>query len=113
MDEYVEKQAVIDEIYKHADDVMSTSGYDTTIERVYRMAHRHIAEVVERLQAAEVAPVRRGRWDRASYDEAICSECGFDGWTGFLSSQEADEKWRYLPPYCERCGARMGGEQDE
>lgn len=58
-------------------------------------------EAVDRLPAADVAPVRHGRWIEAgSYQ--ICSECG------------EEHAWdEYRATYCEDCGARMdGGDED-
>ena len=57
-----------------------------------------LAAAISQTPAANVAPVRHGRWIELSR-ASKCSECGFE--TG-----------RYEPPrrYCPECGARMGGE---
>ena len=46
-------------------------------------------------------------WEMYSYDEAICTHCGYDHGTPFESTKEAREKWHELPDYCEACGAKM------
>lgn len=55
-----------------------------------------------RLPAADVAPVRHGRWTRIDYHDARCSECGHK---------------TYYPDrislYCPECGARMDGGDEE
>lgn len=61
----------------------------------------------------DAVPVVHAHWRRYSYDEAICSHCGYDRFTSFECSSEADEKWDELPPYCEECGARMDGERKD
>lgn len=54
------------------------------------------------LPAADVAPVRHGRWTRIDYHDARCSECGHK---------------TYYPDrislYCPECGARMDGGADQ
>lgn len=57
------------------------------------------------LPAADVAPVRHGRWGTHSDrpDSLICSvcNCGFD-------------MWKHDPHnYCPNCGAKMDGELNE
>ena len=65
-------------------------------------------DYIERLPAADVAPVRHGRWIDAYPDVepnpmfmyGICSECGFEqGISKYLN-------------YCPNCGARMDGGND-
>jgi hypothetical protein len=62
------------------------------------------SDYIERLTAADVAPVRHGRWIKDEFfsDEVNngekCSQCGeLIGWFG------------NLPKYCSGCGALMDG----
>lgn len=62
------------------------------------------SDYIERLHAADVAPVRHGRWIKDEFfsDEVNngekCSQCGeLIGWFG------------NLPKYCPGCGALMDG----
>ena len=62
-------------------------------------------EMIEKLPAADVAPVVHGRWATNSDrpDSLICSvcKCGFD-------------MWKHEPHnYCPNCGAKMDGELNE
>ena len=54
---------------------------------------------IKQTPAADVAPVRHGRWTRIDYHDARRSECGHK---------------TYYPDrislYCPECGARMDGE---
>lgn len=56
-------------------------------------------------EAAKKTLPTRGHWVMLSYDEAVCSCCGYDRNTPFDSTREAKERWSELPPYCEMCGA--------
>lgn len=69
--------------------------------------------IVSEQPTVDAAPVVHAHWRRYSYDEAICTHCGYDRWTDFECSKEADEKWDELPKYCEACGARMDGADGE
>lgn len=66
-------------------------------------------EAVDRLPAADVAPVRHGRWTE-SEDEyyylsiAACSEC-HEEWC--FETEEDVELLNYR--YCPNCGAKMDG----
>ena len=59
-----------------------------------------IVETLEDLPSADVAPVRRGRWEKN--DDYTCSLCGYRMVIG-------DGAYNYCP----NCGARMDGESDE
>ena len=92
MDEYIEREAAI-EAAKHA--------WAKWLEP---------SQYIEVIPAADVAPVRHGRW--IEYTKVIipepynkweqawkCSECGFDD--GFVAYN-----------YCPNCGARMDGDDN-
>ena len=67
-----------------------------------------VIEFVENLPAADVAPVRHGRWEFPIFtdsDDGLdprvkCSECG--------SVEAAFARWKYCP----NCGARMDKEDN-
>lgn len=54
------------------------------------------------LPTADVAPVRHGRWVRDDSGVICCSECG--------EEHDWDE---YRATYCDACGAKMDGKEDE
>lgn len=56
--------------------------------------------------AADVAPVVHGRWAHLGGDEWCCSACGF-----VITTEGSWDK--PTKKYCEDCGARMGGDDDE
>ena len=103
MTEYIEREAISEEIrkyyYKNPPNFSYGEGFDRGLDR----AQRAIADA----PAADVAPVRHGRW--LSWDElhggntraknvlgVFCSEC----------IRQSDSKTRF----CHNCGARMDKE---
>ena len=59
------------------------------------------------LPAADVAPVRHGRWVETTQPMgcAECSECGED----FILDDWSMEDMKNQMPYCPNCGAKMDG----
>ena len=105
MAEYIERKALL-EAFSNADpDVLEdygdgTSGWGFGIE--------NILKVINSIPAADVAPVRHGRWidtypdiePNPMFMYGICSECGFEqGISKYLN-------------YCPNCGAKMDGGND-
>ena len=93
MTEYITKERAIDEVWD-----AFTSRDDPDLGRV-------IEENIERLPAADVAPVVHAHWkfvsgpDEDNNLQVMCSNCG----AGDLHAVEV------TVPYCWRCGARMDG----
>lgn len=96
MTEYIEREAAIDAIMKV---YVRTAGYKTR-ERVWETR-----EVIQKLPAADVAPVVRGRWAHLGGDEWCCSACGF-----VITTEGSWDK--PTKKHCEDCGARMDGGAD-
>ena len=101
MAEYIEREAISEEIrkyyYKNPPNFSYGEGFDRGLDR----AQRAILDA----PAADVVPVQHGRWIDAYPDiepnpmfmYGICSECGFEqGISKYLS-------------YCPNCGAKMDG----
>lgn len=87
MDEYIERELAIEALSRG-------EGCGNVCRRA-----------IERILAADVAPVRHGRWINAYSDiepnpmfmYGICSECGFEqGISKYLN-------------FCPNCGAKMNG----
>lgn len=94
MAEYIEREDLL-ELYRMDDPVLNENGH---------VPLPVIRQNIIDIPAADVAPVRHGRWvthsDRS--DSLICSVCkrGFDMWK------------RDPHNYCPNCGAKMGGGAD-
>lgn len=90
MAEYIEREAAYREIC--SDDTMS--GY----EKAY------CSELIRNIPAADVAPVRHGRWDVDGV-YVVCSVCN-----RFTLSPIVKQLPTFI--YCPNCGARMDLEEE-
>ena len=126
MTEYIEREAISEEIRKYYYKNPPNSSYGEGFDRGLDRAQRAILDA----PAADVAPVRHGRWILEAHDERVnyrwnvtaeCSECCDEQkeiWAGFfpnvppsiardaaLVSAESVK----LSNYCPNCGAKMDG----
>lgn len=70
----------------------------TPVQEVVIQSGEAIIKDLIKFPAADVAPVRRGRWIEEDGIQ-ICSECG------------EEHEWEdYRAPYCDTCGAKMNKE---
>ena len=100
MAEYIEREALEVELNHRLNFLMGengeydhyTSGFDEAVTRV------------ENFPAADVAPVRHGKWLYGDYYDIgdVCSECDWD-------SKMTHPSYRYCP----NCGAKMDEEVSE
>ena len=89
MDEYINREAV----YEYFDKCNSENP---------KWTPSRVKTLISRQKAADVAPVRHGRWIIDSVGGKIaCSDCGciYLGYNG-----------RLIPYYCPKCGAKMDEE---
>ena len=93
MKEYIERSVVKDEILSWA----------ICINHPEFLSKEDTMYCIDNLPAADVAPVRHGRWIPSDYTGDCCytcSECGF----------ERDAYLLDIGDYCPECGARMDKE---
>ena len=81
-------------------------------ENHHKMKKRAILALKDVL-AADVRENVHAHWEMLSYDEAVCTSCGYNRNTPFDSTQEAKERWSELPPFCEMCNAIMDEEDKD
>lgn len=79
-------------------DIINDQSYDTA----YPSEHDELERLINEIPALDVVPVMHARWDHLVGDY-YCTNC--------------DKKLRRSsrtkrPKYCERCGARMDGEEE-
>ena len=96
MNEYIKKEAVLDLF----GEVPAYTGYETYPVRVHTLICEIaplIKDEIRKIPAADVAPVRHGRW--IEHDDGVftCSECG---------NAESIESY-----FCRYCGAKMDLEE--
>ena len=98
MDEYIEREAAIRDLLNDSPGQVRYSRDDA-------------ADCIRYMDAADVAPVRHGRWE--DRDDGFggtyyhCSVCGEDWCT--IDGTPAENGMRYCP----QCGARMDGDTDD
>ena len=107
MAEYIERKVVINRIKEYTLDVYDIDlddakqfGGKSRIEN-YCEGLYEATELIDDIPAADVAPVRHGRWEC----NKPCPVCGGDRFEGLDADIWAD--WE--PPYCPNCGAKMDG----
>ena len=77
-----------------------------TIKELINMDYDDYHDAIDRIPAADVAPVVHGRWDGDN-----CTVCKLP-WN-YNMTQNADD-WGYfdpMPDYCPNCGAKMDEEK--
>ena len=94
MDEYIKREDLL-ELYRIDDPVLNENGH---------VPLPVIRQNIMDIPAADVAPVRHGRWKC----NQPCPVCGGDRFEGLDADIWAD--WE--PPYCPNCGAKMDGGGD-
>ena len=90
MDEYIKRETVVNNLEllaRHED-------------RFRQSVILGIVETIRTMEAADVAPVRHGRWAYGEDDNIQCSVCGHDAYT------EGDYR-QVKTNYCPNCGAKM------
>lgn len=100
MDEYIKRDGLLRKF--NVDDMMNVNG---------TLISLHDArETISNFPAADVAPVRHGRWKyNTDFQVWNCSECGENPHKG--TGVVVVEK--NLPAYCPHCGVRMDGRRLE
>lgn len=112
MDEYIKREAAIDAVTAV---YVRTAGYKTR-ERVWETR-----EAIQKLPAADVAPVVHGVWIPVHESEIsgwYPEVAGIDPIGGYICSAckneaiyDCNDKF-VLSDYCPNCGARMDGDSD-
>ena len=86
MPEYIEREAVIKALLNDATEQVGYSREDA-------------ADCIRYMDAADVAPVRHGRWERTADGATLCTAC-----------KRKMNLSQYGYAFCSLCGARMDGE---
>lgn len=109
-DEYVLRSSVLNAIHNGDIDM----GMVTTHEyRLLKDLSERIDRRIQRVPAADVQPVRHGRWVEVKGFTGVEAfgyreEC-VDGFACSVCGKEVDVSEGYFR-YCPNCGAKMGGE---
>lgn len=98
MAEYIEREKAIRAVCE----VMQSPLHMLALQTMAGVLQADCREKIDAIPAADVAPVRHGRWSRIDYEpighDYICSVCG---WRNDMASH-----------YCPNCGAIMDKEEE-
>ena len=94
MNDYIEREAVISRLEKV--DMDAYYGFTAAVQ----FGVDHAIQCIKEAPAADVAPVRHGRWDK----NGRCTLCGGHATFWAMASTY------YKSPWCHECGARMDKE---
>ena len=95
MAEYIERKDLL-ELYRMDDPILNENGH---------VPLPVIRQNIIDIPAADVAPVRHGRWEPGN---PICPVCGGDK----FKDLDADIWCDWMPDFCPNCGAKMDGGAD-
>ena len=98
--EYIEREALI----KACKKIIHDRWNETTAPVSWSHAYADFIDDINEQPAADVAPVRHGRWVKEKKDVLIHWHCSACRECYFLEEPNAK--------YCPHCGARMGGDPD-
>lgn len=94
MSEYIEREVVIKELMNDAPEQVGYSREDA-------------ADCIRYIDAADVVPVRHGRWiNKGEY--AVCTECGGRSGTQY----DGVEPIPLMTQFCSNCGAKMDEKEE-
>ena len=103
MAEYIERETLYEKAYWHGEHPDVGNPFPDGVDAID-------IEDVDAIPAADVAPVRHGRWKPyheadIGYDEygVRCSNCKFE---------VEDHEVNFIMKYCPNCGAKMDGGTD-
>lgn len=123
MDEYISKQKVLDYFngYLHS---LGEGGADTLFDRGQRRALINAIQDILAVKAADVQPVKRGRWieTHISLCKWIPEDEKEEGHSFYMAEMKCSCCERYntntfsltlkKPDFCQHCGARMDGDTE-
>lgn len=111
MNEYLKKENVI-HLLEHNDKVIHY--IQRTANAIVDRTVQALCEVVNEMPAADVQPVRHGRWDSSQRTietgTVYCSNCAMEY---YISDLQTVGDCNGIVHYCPNCGARMDGGSDE
>lgn len=118
MSDYISREAAIAYIREQSEEMGKAFEALGGESGIYADAYNDLAEEFHRIPAADVEPVRRGKWNiRVSDERTLCLECSVCGRKvdnfnlhRLLIFGEYGEACR-RHPYC-HCGAKMELEDD-
>ena len=108
MDEYITREAAIAYIREQSEECQKAFEELGGESGIYADAYNDLAEDFYSIPAADVAPVRHGKWVHSRYENCSeqfemvkCSCCGCEAYAMAFYVRDGN--------YCPNCGAKMDG----
>lgn len=101
MDEYISREALLAELAADYGNWISCNDTDESYLKGVRDNYADTIRLVNEITAADVQPVKRGRWINNTYTQVFpwkCEKCNYDSPARFN--------------YCPNCGSRMAGDSE-
>lgn len=109
MAEYIEREAVLQFAFNACAECMDACAeFDGINPDCHQCMLEGVKLNLRDMRAADVAPIRHGRWIYNEKSMVVCSICG--NVVAFVSYPE--NKWKF-GHYCPNCGAKMDKEEDK
>ena len=109
MSDYISREAAIAYIREQSEEMGKAFEELGGESGIYADAYNDLAEDFHRIPAADVEPVRHGRWVDYMVRDWRCSECG----QKIIKVRNVDGYcYNDKPNYCPNCGAKMDLEEE-
>lgn len=112
MAEYIEREKILDAISEQRIFYLHERDGETDMEKLYLLwgsdnALTTMEDIMSDIPAADVAPVRHGRWENNKDEYPECTNCRY------MPAYDSALDDIYYSPYCPNCGAKMDGGEKE
>lgn len=120
MAEYIEREAVIDEIkgttwYHISCQKKIVEGAACEADALYKATD--IYNVIKSAPTADVVEVRHGKWvetqEPLGWCNVDCAECSVCHESWIIDEDSSIDDYEYMWHYCPHCGAKMDGKEVE
>lgn len=108
MNEYISKQAVIDYLNGYLHSIGECGADSLLFDRGQRRALINSIQDISAVKAADVQPVKCGRW--ITWDDSGFTKCSCCNSEYYISDLQVVGDSEGFVGFCPNCGARMDGE---
>lgn len=86
-------------------------GHKVEDEKAYREKWEFVRNVLMSAPIVEAEPIKHGKWinDKGLYKCSVCNEFTITGWANCIPIEQMNKTMKY----CNNCGAKMDGREDD
>ena len=92
--------------YLDRSEVLKKIGYVARSWGIFGSAKTALTDKIKAIPAADVEPMKHGRWENIGGDEWCCNCCGY-----VKTTESRNDRPAYK--FCPDCGARMDGDSND